>query len=486
EELYDAEYVEQWANGFEQLAAHVEDKTPEWAAEITDLSPQQIRDTARALGEHAPRAVIMPGRHVTWYGNDTQRMRAVLTVNAILGAYGREGGMYFNANPYVGDYGYPPYAIAGSVGGCGADPDEGDDEDELGDLAVGPTGKARADGAQDTFLQGPTAMQELIEPMITGDPYPVEALICYGVNLLHSVPNPERTKEALAELDLVVAVDVLPQEHIAWADIVLPEATYLERYDDLYTMSHRKPYIALREPAAEPLHDTKPGWWIAKELGERIGLEAFFSWEDIEEYLDDRLRSLGSNINDLRAQGGVIVQDGKPFLEDYEDGSPFPTASGKIELYSTFLEAQGLDPLPEYEPVEEPPEGHFRLLYGRHPAHTFGKTQNTPALFERFPENELWLNADAASELGIADGDYVTLTNQDGASDGPIKVKATQRIRRDAVFMAHGHGHASRGLTNANGKGASDTKLMTRYNLDPVCGGAGMRVNFVRLESSEA
>ena len=487
EELYDVEYVEEWAAGFSQLAAHVEDKTPEWASEITDLSPEQIRETARAMGEHAPKSVIMPGRHVTWYGNDTQRMRAVMLVNAILGAYGREGGMYFNDTPFISDFPYPPYAIAGSAGGCAADPDDGDDDDdELGELAVGPTGKARADGAQDTFLQGPTAMQELIEPMITGDPYRIEALICYGVNLLHSVPRPELTKEALAELELFVAVDVLPQEHLAWADIILPEATYLERYDDLYTMSHRTPYIALREPAVEPAHDTKPGWWIAKELGERIGLEAFFGWEDIEEYLDDRLRSVGSNINDLRAQNGVIIQEGKPFLEDYEGASPFPTSSGKIELYSSFLEAQGLDPLPEYEPVEDPPEGYFRLLYGRHPVHTFAKTQNTPELYELFPENELWLNADAAADLGIDDGDYVTLTNQDGASDGPIKVKATQRIRRDAVFMAHGHGHASPGLTNANGKGASDTKLMTRYNLDPICGAAGMRVNFVRLESSEA
>jgi thiosulfate reductase/polysulfide reductase chain A len=62
-----------------------------------------------------------------------------------------------------------------------------------------------------------------------------------------------------------------------------------------------------------------------------------------------------------------------------------------------------------------------------------------------------------------------------------VKVKATQRIRDDAVFMVHGFGHKSAGLTRANGKGASDTKLQTRYKLDPISGGAGMRVNFVRL-----
>jgi thiosulfate reductase/polysulfide reductase chain A len=47
--------------------------------------------------------------------------------------------------------------------------------------------------------------------------------------------------------------------------------------------------------------------------------------------------------------------------------------------------------------------------------------------------------------------------------------------------MAHGFGQNAPGLTNAHGKGASDTKLMTRYALDPISGGAGMRINFVRI-----
>ena len=71
--------------------------------------------------------------------------------------------------------------------------------------------------------------------------------------------------------------------------------------------------------------------------------------------------------------------------------------------------------------------------------------------------------------------------NQDGARSGPIKIKATERIRPDAVFMVHGFGQQSPGLSLANGRGASDTKLQTRYKLDPISGGAGMRVNFVKL-----
>ncbi len=86
-----------------------------------------------------------------------------------------------------------------------------------------------------------------------------------------------------------------------------------------------------------------------------------------------------------------------------------------------------------------------------------------------------------ATQAGLKPTDRVLLENQDGARSGPIKVKATQRIRSDAVFMAHGFGQNAPGLTNAHGKGASDARLMTRYALDPISGGAGMRINFVRI-----
>jgi thiosulfate reductase/polysulfide reductase chain A len=476
EERYDHDYVAQWSEGFAELAAHVQPFTPEWAAAITELDPELIRTTARVMADTLPRSVIVPGRHVTWYGNDTQRMRAVFQINAILGAYGREGGMYFSKAPYIEAYPHPPFAVAGSAGGCSAEPGA-----ESADLPVGPSGKARADGARTKFLRGATAIQELIEPMLTDEPYPIKALIVYGVNLLNSLPNVPRTIEALKRLDLVVVIDVLPMEHVAWADYVLPEATYLERYDELWTVSHKTPYIGLREPAVTPYADTKPAWWMARELGMRVGLESFFKWETVEEYLNERLMSIGSNLEKLHEAKGVIVQKGKPYLEDFGTASPFTTASGKIQLFSHELALAGLDPLPVYEAADEPPPGFFRLLYGRHPVHTFAKTQNTPLLSELYPENELWINEAVATQAGLKPADRVLLENQDGARSGPIKLKITQRMHPTAVFMAHGFGRNAPLLTQANGKGASDVLLQTSYKLDPISGGAGLGNNFVRI-----
>mgnify|MGYP006267593577 CR=1 FL=1 len=103
-------------------------------------------------------------------------------------------------------------------------------------------------------------------------------------------------------------------------------------------------------------------------------------------------------------------------------------------------------------------------------------------MHEAMPENAVWVNADAARRLGIADGDRVTLRNQDGITAGPVVVKATQRIRGDCVFLVHGFAPASKGIAPMFKRGASDAALVTKYVLDPVMGGNGMNVNFVSLE----
>ena len=117
EHLYDKDFVARWTSGFDKLAAHVQPFTPEWAAPLTDLSAAQIRATAREMAAARPQSVIVPGRHVTWYGDDTQRLRAVYILNALLGALGQPGGLYFNKPPFLDEYPHPPYAVTGGAGG---------------------------------------------------------------------------------------------------------------------------------------------------------------------------------------------------------------------------------------------------------------------------------------------------------------------------------------------------------------------------------
>ena len=114
--------------------------------------------------------------------------------------------------------------------------------------------------------------------------------------------------------------------------------------------------------------------------------------------------------------------------------------------------------------------------------HSFSRTQTNRLLSDMMDENVVWLNRTAATRLGLKSGDYVRLRNQDGVLSNRIKVKATERIRPDCVYMVHGFGHTARGLRHTRGKGASDAQLVTRYRTDPLMGGTAMNVNFVTLE----
>jgi thiosulfate reductase/polysulfide reductase chain A len=178
---------------------------------------------------------------------------------------------------------------------------------------------------------------------------------------------------------------------------------------------------------------------------------------------------------------GIVRGAKQPVFFDEGVPAEFPTPSGKIEFYSTQLQALGHDPVPKYTPPAPTPPGSFRMLFGRSPVHSFGRTQTNPVLAEMMDENEVWVNADVARRLGVADGSRVRLRNQDGVTSLPVKVKATERIRPDCVYLVHGFGHNAKRLTRAFNKGASDAQLVTRYATDPLMGGTGMHVNFVSL-----
>ena len=114
--------------------------------------------------------------------------------------------------------------------------------------------------------------------------------------------------------------------------------------------------------------------------------------------------------------------------------------------------------------------------------HTFSKTQSYTLLAELMSENELWVNQDVAERFGLKNGEYIKLKNTDGVISNKIKVRATQRIRTDCVYMVHGFGQNSKQLRSTFMKGASDSQLITKYKTDPLMGGTGMNVNFVTFE----
>jgi thiosulfate reductase/polysulfide reductase chain A len=289
----------------------------------------------------------------------------------------------------------------------------------------------------------------------------------------------------MQNLDLMVVVDVIPGEIAGWADVVLPESVYLERYDDLNVEWFREPFVALRQPVVSPPHDQKSNWWIARTLAGKLGLGSYFPWKNIEEYLTHRLSAAGLSFEELKKKG-IIRGPRQPIYFDEGVPDQFPTPSGKIEFYSLQLEKAGFAPVPQYTRPPDGPAGYLRLLYGRAPVHSFSRTQSNPILSDAMNENEVWVHPDTAGRYGIENGKYVRLKNQDNVVSNRVRIRVTERIRPDCVYMVHGFGHTARGLKQAFGKGASDALLITKYATDPLMGGTGMNVNFVTFELEEA
>jgi thiosulfate reductase/polysulfide reductase chain A len=201
----------------------------------------------------------------------------------------------------------------------------------------------------------------------------------------------------------------------------------------------------------------------------------------VEEYLKVRAKSASLDWETLKKKGVVKGKAQPIYIEDGMAPS-FDTPSHKIELYSARLKSAGFDPMPQFKPVEEPPDGMFRLLSGRAPLHSFGRTTNNRLLGDCFPENEVWLNDKICEELGITDKQKVVLVNREGVRSNPVKVKKTRRIRPDCVFLVHGFGSRQRKLEFAYNKGASDTDLMSGEKSDPLIGSKALNIAFVRIE----
>ena len=455
--LYNKEFVDKYTFGIEQLRDHVKNMTPEWAYGITGIEPDIIRKTAMVMAGAAPAVVIHPGRHTVWYGDDTQRERAMAILTALLGAWGKRGSLYLPEAVNLPQFPQPEYPRPRW------------------------TWKDINEGKYPLATMGITT--ELLKASIPRYNYKhqIKAWIVGGTNLPVALPDNNLFKEAADAVEFIAVMDTMPMEITGFADVVLPEATYLERYDFLRAAQNRIPNVALRMPATEPKYMSKPAWWITREIGSRLGLQAYFNYNDYSEVIDWQLKQVGSSLEEMKKIGVKTFarKNGPPYLGENEDYT-FNTNTGKIELYSTDLADLGFDPIPVYKPHPEPPQNFYRLIYGRAPMHTFSRTTNNHYLWDLMSENNVWVNPRVADIWGLKNGQKVWLKNQDNAvTEFPVSVRVTERIRWDSVYMVHGFGHSDRKLSRAFGRGASDEAMITHVAIDPVMGGAGMRGNFV-------
>jgi thiosulfate reductase/polysulfide reductase chain A len=446
---YDANFVANWTVGFDRFAAFVADKTPEWAASITTIPPQTIRDVARELAGTKP-AVVDVWVGTGMHNNGVEAGRAIAMLPGLLGQVDQPGTLVLPERRG------PRFSVRPN-----------------------PTG-LRVDGARTKypFSHSSGIYVEARDAMIGGHPYRPKAAVFIFQNFVLSVPNSARNLEALNKLELIVAVDTHMSETALMADYVIPGSTYLERYE-LVPLWVTFPMLSLRQPVVPPVFGQRVEYEFVADLARRMGYNDYPFNVPYERYLDDALfAGVGIHLEALKALPGATWTTGETRYRKYETAG-FGTPSKKFEFYSQQMLDKGLNPLPEYVPLQDGPthDYPFYLVNWKEALHTHSRTQNNRWLMELHGENQLWINVDRARALGIHDGDKVTVENQYGRAT--LQARVTHRIHSEVVGMTHGFGHWGLGPV-ARGKGANDSAFAPG-RAEPISGQAAIKDGAVQV-----
>jgi thiosulfate reductase/polysulfide reductase chain A len=466
DDIFNAEFIQKYGYGFDQLVEHIQQYTPEWASEKCGIDAKVIEKVAWEFAKDAPNVVAVPPRRMTRYGNDTQTVRAIAILNALMGNWGVPGGIFVRSDIPIE---MPSHEH----------PEEPDERraDGVGEGEKYPFAPA---------LLGRT--NGIYEATLKQEPYPIKAWLLYGTNPInHSTVAENDIYKAMDNLDLIIAIDTQFSDTVMFADVIFPESTYLERDDAPYIQKDKIPFIALRRAAIEPIYDTKGCFDICKGIAEKFEIEDWFEHspthqiEELAYHLDE------DQMKTLEEDGVLLFEDADPY-PTISNGTPrFWTPTGKVQFYCPDLEelykehGDEFSPLPIYTDPAMPPEGHFRMLFGRTPHHSHARSHNNWVLLELQSETPVWMNPADAKKMGYKDGQMVSLLNpKTGHKSKPEVLKVTPRIKAGSVFIHHGFGHQSKAWSRGHNKGTNEN-LFISDGVDPISGAAAFHNGFVQV-----
>ena len=292
-ETVDADtFEEAWTRGLIRWwNEELKDRTPEWAEEVTTVPADTIRQVAYEFGTTRP-AMALFERGPTSHSNGTYNGMAIHALNALAGSLFAEGGLFYQMGP--------PYADGP------ADPDDYMDDyarrmQERFDNGEIP----RVDKVgTDAWPLAHNMMQEVGPNHAAGDPYSLDTILFYANNPIWTAPDCTAWEEALKDV-FIIDTSPFPGETAMYADLVLPDHTYLERLQDVPTYPFKGyPLTALRTPAVEPVYDTKVYGDILIEIGKRLDGPAGEYWREVGD-TENLLRHWAEGFRDEPGDNGV-------------------------------------------------------------------------------------------------------------------------------------------------------------------------------------
>ena len=493
---------------FQVLADSVKDITPQYAEEVADVPAATITRLAQTFAKEARigetieidgqklryrPAVLYTFRGLSAKEHGVQGWRTGLILNMLVGNIDAVGGLMLG-----GAYARPQYF---DVSKCEYPP-------------------ARADLAQSVFFPyanhhiAQTSNITVLDPKAYGLQYAPEMQIYYGSNRPVSIPNSWQQFEGLAKTYNVV-IDVVMTENCWYADIVLPDKTYLESWH--YAPTRGTPeasHSAIRQPMTNPYNLDQDAFSIMWELSKRLGIRDKFAeesnkaWglkevtfkagrdytqrEGVEVIWADKTKKDFSVALDQGFVGKKKDVKGK-YLSGVEDKFKGPDKA-KMKLYAdqlidTYYKAEGIaktnnlasvdlaklkiaySPLPTKDHAFPTPHLEakdyplylitHKRMYRNQSGFTVNNVILNQAIGKDAATNTVQINAKTASELKIKSGDTVTIETRVGKINGAAQV--VQGIRPDTIAVSYHYGQWSRGYSPESHKGTAINQVLEHH-----------------------
>jgi len=421
EELYDREFVENWCHGFKELCEHLDGITLEWVEEVSGVPADRVASAARLYANNRPGTMI-EGMGIEHSYQSSQIFHARWILACLAGNIDVEGG----------EEQWGPTGIVSEREVEAADalsPEQWrralgterfhlfsyDAQQILMPATSSVWGRAPNVWLYQTQAHGPTSYRA----MLTGEPYPIRAVITTHSNPLVTQANTRLVYNALKSLDLYVVMDMFMTPSAMLADYVLPAATWLER-PDITTAFGYLPFIIVRKaclPHITPDYEHYRDYDLWKGLGERMGQSAHWPWDTQEDEVNHRLAPLGYTLDTAPRK---ITRPAK--FKKYESRG-FGTPTKKAELYSTTFEKLGYPPLPEFDEPRETERSQSELAKeypltlvtgARHRWLYHSEWRNIESIRKIRPHPLVQVHPETASRFGVSDGEWTWIETKRG------------------------------------------------------------------------
>jgi cysteine desulfurase NifS len=454
EELHDDSFVNDWTVGFEDFCSYVRHFRPEVVEQITGIPADTVIRLAHRIAAARGVAPVMYSG-LEYSDGAVQAIRATFVLWALAGQLDVPGGLCFTMQ----ENHFPINR-----------------ESHLANPAP-RSAAGHNDFPVYTKYRGEFHAGILPRAVLEKKPYPIRLLISLGASIITSWPQSHIWRKTLEGLDFLACIDRQLTADSAYADILLPAATYYEIESYMVYGS----VFRIRERMIEPVGEARNDFFIMAELAQRLGYGHLYPQNE-EELLEHVLKGSGFTLEDVRKSGGMVQKlDVMMQYKKWEkgllrpDGQPgFDTSTGKFEIASTVLEEYGYDPLPVYvEPAESPMSQpdlarEFPLVFNSGARanvdlHTLHHT--VPSLQKDKPVPTVMLNTLDAGDRGIANGDKVFLKTKRGQVE--MFAYVTDDIMQGAIEASAMGGGA---LGPDEWKNANVNELTDLKKYDPISG----------------